>query len=54
MKTCVFGFGLLALVVTCLLINAGCATKSVDQQGSVSLEGLDRAVGKVYDTPMVY
>jgi hypothetical protein len=54
MKTCIFGFGLLATIVTCLFINAGCITRPTDQQDSFKLEGLDSAAGKVYDTPLIY
>ena len=57
MKTSLFGFGLLALAMACLLnvvMNTGCATKPADRQSSFKLEGLERAAGPQYDTPVIY
>ena len=57
MKTSIFGFGLLAVAVVCLLnivMSAGCVTKPADCQSSFKLEGLEHAVGPETDTPIIY
>jgi hypothetical protein len=50
-------FSLLALMIVCLLnvlINTGCATKPTDDSSRLKLDGLDGAMGKYYDTPILY
>ena len=57
MKTSLFDFGLLALVVACLLniaINTGCVTKPANGQSSFKVEGLERAAGPQSDDPINY
>jgi hypothetical protein len=57
MKTSVIDFGLLALVVACLLniaINTGCVTRPDDGRSSFKLEGLERAAGPQDNTPVIY
>ena len=57
MKASRFNFHLLALAIACFLnalINTGCATKPADNISTLKLDGLDGAMGKYYDTPMVY
>jgi hypothetical protein len=57
MKTSMLNVGLLALLGLCLLnalINTGCISQSANGQDSFRLEGLERAAGEQYDTPVLY
>ena len=57
MKIFAISFPLLTLAIACLLnvlIDTGCATKPTHKTSTLKLDGLDGAVGKYYDTPIIY